>query len=147
MPGTVPLLTALALVALPAAAAARDAVDLALVLAVDISGSIDAEEAAQQRAGYFSAPLFGLADVDADRRAIDVSGDGVNNRGRPVTQARDEAVARGIVINGLPIMNDRPNPYGSATPVEVQLDRYYTENVIGGPGSFIVPAPDFTAFK
>jgi hypothetical protein len=64
-----------------------------------------------------------------------------------VTQARDEAVARGIVINGLPIMNDRPNPYGSATPVEVALDRYYTENVIGGPGSFIVPAPDFTAFK
>ncbi len=221
MPGTVPLLAALALLALPTAALARDAVDLALVLAVDISGSIDAEEAAQQREGYVSAiadpqviaairstatgritltyvewsgadsqqvvipwtvidgapaaeafagrlaetpthrgmwtsisgaidfavPLFGLADVDAERRAIDVSGDGVNNRGRPVTQARDEAVARGIVINGLPIMNDCPNPYGSATPVEVALDRYYAENVIGGPGSFIVPAPDFTAFK
>ena len=65
----------------------------------------------------------------AARRVIDVSGDGSNNRGRPVTQARDEAVAAGIGINGLPIL-----------ALEPDLDRYYQDNVIGGPGAFVVAA-------
>ena len=94
-----------------------------------ISGAID-----------FSAPLFDDNGFAGERRVIDVSGDGVNNRGRLVTQARDEAVARGIVINGLPILNDRSQPMGMPTPMEIALDRYYAESVIGGPGSFVVPA-------
>jgi Protein of unknown function (DUF1194) len=78
---------------------------------------------------------------------IDVSGDGPNNRGRPVTLARDAALAQGVVINGLPILNDRPQPFNLPTPNEMALDRYYAENVIGGPGSFVIPAQDFADFK
>jgi len=68
----------------------------------------------------------------AARRVIDISGDGANNRGRSVTQARDEAIARGVGINGLPIL-----------ALEPDLDRYYENNVIGGPGAFVVAAKDF----
>ena len=78
---------------------------------------------------------------------IDVSGDGPNNRGRSVTAARDAAVGQGIVINGLPILNDRRQPFDLPTPMELGLDTYYYENVIGGPGSFVVPAKDFTDFR
>ena len=78
------------------------------------------------------------------RRVIDISGDGYNNRGRPVETARDQAVAAGITINGLPIVNDRPNPWGSLPPRD--LDRYFEDRVIGGPGAFIVVAKDYTAF-
>jgi hypothetical protein len=75
---------------------------------------------------------------------IDISGDGYNNRGRPVEWARDEAVAAGITINGLPIVNDRPNRWGGRPPID--LDRYYERQVIGGPGAFIVVAEDYVAF-
>ena len=75
---------------------------------------------------------------------IDISGDGYNNRGRPVERARDDAVAAGITINGLPIINDRPNPWGGLPPRD--LDRYFEEQVIGGPGAFIVVAEDYGAF-
>jgi hypothetical protein len=71
----------------------------------------------------------------ATRRVIDVSGDGSNNRGRSVTQARDEAIARGVGINGLPIL-----------ALEPDLDRYYEHNVIGGPGAFVIAAKDFESF-
>lgn len=210
---------ALALPALPAQA--ETAVDLELVLAVDVSGSIDAEEARQQREGYIAAirdpevlaalertftgriavtylewsgageqrvlvpwmmvdgagtaesfasalaeqplsrgrwtSISGAIDIAAslfdgngyqgERLVIDVSGDGANNSGRPVTDARDAAVAAGIVINGLPILNDRPQPFGMPTPMEQQLDRYYEEQVIGGPGSFLITARDFEDFR
>ena len=63
-------------------------------------------------------PLFDGNGYAGDRRVIDVSGDGPNNRGRPVTAARDAAVAQGIVINGLPILNDRPQPFDLPTPME-----------------------------
>ena len=63
---------------------------------------------------------------------------------RPVESARDQAVAAGITINGLPIVNDRPNPWGSLPPKD--LDRYFEDRVIGGPGAFIVVAKDYTAF-
>ena len=66
---------------------------------------------------------------------IDISGDGANNRGRPANQARDEAVARGVGINGLPIL-----------ALEPDLDRYYEQNVIGGPGAFMIAAKDFETF-
>ncbi len=75
---------------------------------------------------------------------IDISGDGYNNRGRPAEQARDDAVAAGITINGLPIVNNRPNPWGGLAPQD--LDLYYEERVIGGPGAFIVVAKDYSAF-
>jgi hypothetical protein len=69
------------------------------------------------------------------RRVIDISGDGSNNSGRPVTDARDEAVRDGVGINGLPILT-----------VEPGLDRYYYDNVIGGPGAFMIPAESYDAF-
>ena len=95
-----------------------------------LSGAID-----------YCATLFDGNGLEGFRRVIDISGDGVNNRGRPPVFARDQAVAAGITINGLPILNDRPNPWGGAAPID--LDRYYEENVIGGPGAFYIAARDF----
>jgi hypothetical protein len=69
------------------------------------------------------------------RRVIDVSGDGANNRGRPAEDARDDAVNQGVNINGLPILSLEPN-----------LDDYYRDNVIGGPGSFVVVASSYESF-
>ena len=99
-----------------------------------ISGAID-----------FSKQLFGLAH-QGTRRVIDVSGDGVNNHGRPVVLARDEAVAAGITINGLAIMNDRPGPGGWRPFNQQPLDQHYREQVIGGPGAFLMVAEDFDSF-
>ncbi len=98
-----------------------------------LSGAID-----------YAVPLFEDNGFEGFRRVIDISGDGYNNRGRQVEDARDEAVAAGITINGLPIVNDRPNPWGGRPPVD--LDRYYRDRVIGGPGAFIVVAEDYTSF-
>jgi hypothetical protein len=85
--------------------------------------------------------------LQAERRVIDVCGDGTNNAGRDVTAARDDAVAAGITINGLAIINDHPVSW---TYAHVQppggLDNYYRENVTGGPGSFVVAVHDFHAF-
>jgi hypothetical protein len=92
----------------------------------------------------YAAPLFRNNDIEGLRRVIDISGDGYNNRGRPVQLARDQAVADGITINGLPIVNERPNPWGGRPPAD--LDRYYEQLVIGGPGAFIVVAEDYTDF-
>jgi hypothetical protein len=200
---------------------AASRVDLELVLAVDASRSIDAEEAAIQRAGYvaaithpdfirahpdfiraiklgangrialayfewagqaqpdtlvpwqiidseesaaafagritggsrtyglrgtsisgaliFGAGLIAASPLQEERRVIDVSGDGPNNTGSPVEEARDAALSAGIVINGLPMLI-RPSP------TYRQLDRYYTECVIGGPGSFVLPVYDMAEF-
>ena len=68
-------------------------------------------------------------------------------RRRPVEDARDQAVAAGIVINGLPILNDRPQPFQLPTPMDVDLDGYYADHVVGGPGAFVLPAKDFTDFR
>ena len=92
-------------------------------------------------------PLIEANGYAGERRVVDVSGDGPNNRGRPVRAARDEAVARGIVINGLPILDDRTQPAGLPTPAELALDDYYRENVVGGPGSFVIPVQDFADFR
>ena len=193
-------------------------VDLELVLAVDVSGSMDREEAEMQRAGYvsalvdpkvlrairsgyhgriaatyvewsgwdhnevitgwwlleseesvrafsdviaaapltrgrytsisgaieFSLPLFDQNAYESKRRVIDVSGDGPNNSGRLVLVARDEAVAAGITINGLPIVNDRIDPFG--WPQLPLLDLYYESCVIGGPRAFMVVAEGFHSF-
>lgn len=90
------------------------------------------------RGTSISAALhFGTSSLDANsfdgaQRVIDISGDGPNNFGGPVAQARDAAIARGIVVNGLPILI-RPSPTFPA------IDRYYAECVIGGRGSFVLP--------
>ncbi|NJO32466.1 MAG: DUF1194 domain-containing protein [Rhodospirillales bacterium] len=89
-----------------------------------ISGAID-----------YSRTLFPGSGFSSPRRVIDVSGDGSNNRGRPATDARDDAVADGFVINGLPIL-----------ALEPWLDQYYVSDVIGGPGSFVVPAQSYETF-
>ena len=81
---------------------------------------------------------------DGTRRVIDISGDGPNNWGDPVTDARNRAAARRITVNGLPIMNDRLS--GSGRPSMADLDLYYINCVIGAPGAFIVVANDFEAF-
>ena len=202
---------------LPATTAVLEAqaapVDVELVLAVDISRSMDAEEFALQRAGYvmalrhpdflsavragrngrialtyfewagtvreetivpwqiidsaqtasdfaarlerrpfntfrgtsisgalaFGSSLFDDNDFDSFRRVIDVSGDGPNNIGMPVIAARDAAVMNGITVNGLPILI-RPSQ------TFAELDRYYAECVIGGPGSFVLPIKDASEF-
>lgn len=86
--------------------------------------------------------LFEISDVEATRMVIDVSGDGTNNQGRPVTQARDEAVAGGITINGLPIMLKTPGALDAP-----DLDLYFRDSVIGGPGAFMVLAREKTQFQ
>ena len=185
---------------------AQVVVDLELILAVDVSGSMDAEEHYVQRRGYiealvhpdvtnairsgpigriaityvewagaesqavlvpwqvvedeagarafaeqlattpitpirgtsisgaiaFTTPMFDANGIEGIRRVIDVSGDGANRQGPPVELVRDLALARGIVINGLPIMI---RPSGGS----VSLARYYQECVVGGPGHFVMP--------
>jgi hypothetical protein len=213
------LLAVLALA--PARAPAADKVDLLLVLAADVSRSIDAEKFQLQRNGYaaalanprvldaiasgryarigvtfvewsgvakqkvvidwtligdgaaakgfgdrlleaprsfadrtsisggleFAMAHLAAAPYDSARRTIDVSGDGTNNAGRDVTIVRDEAVAKGITINGLPILSENPmlwNPDHTNPPGG--LAKYYQDNVIGGPTAFVRVAKDFNAF-
>lgn len=211
-------LTAILPVPREAAAQEKIPVDIELLLAVDISGSIDPDEAKLQREGYARAitdpmvikaiksgihgrialayfewsdnymqtdmvdwtlikdeasaaavarqlidhpirtarrtsisgailhavPRFGSGPFQGLRRVLDISGDGPNNDGGRVDLARDQALAAGIVINGLPIMNGRVNTWGF--PVLEDLDRYYEGCVIGGPGAFVVVAEGFDTF-
>jgi Protein of unknown function (DUF1194) len=92
----------------------------------------------------FAMPLFDENPYRGLRRVIDISGDGPNNNGVPVTGARDAALAKGIVINGLPIMVKEP----SYSTMDIDnLDFYYEDCVIGGPGSFVVAIKDRDKFK
>jgi hypothetical protein len=92
----------------------------------------------------FSATLFENNGYRGIRRVIDVSGDGTNNQGPIVTQVRDDVLAKGIVINGLPIMLKEPQP----NSVDIkELDIYYEDCVIGGPGAFVVPIRERDKFK
>jgi hypothetical protein len=93
---------------------------------------------------YFAMPLFNEDPYHGLRRVIDISGDGPNNNGAPVTGARDEALSKGIVINGLPIMVKEP----SYSTMDIDnLDWYYEDCVIGGPGSFVISIKDREKFK
>jgi len=83
----------------------------------------------------FAESLFQSSTYRGIRRVIDVSGDGANNNGPPVTLVRDEVLAKGITINGLPIMLKKPNPM--TMDIE-DLDIYYEDCVIGGPGAFVI---------
>jgi hypothetical protein len=89
-----------------------------------ISGAID-----------FARRIFSACGYAADRQVIDISGDGTNNDGRPVTEARDEAIAAGIAINGLPIIRSEPD-----------IAAYYSRNVIGGDAAFVTVASDIASF-
>ena len=101
-----------------------------------ISGGIDFAMAQLARSPYQS-----------NRHTIDVSGDGTNNSGRDVTFARDEAVAKGVTINGLVILSQQPMSWNADhTNPPGGLDNYYRNNVIGGPGSFVMVADGFESF-
>jgi len=207
--------------AVPAAAAAAEQVDLLLVLAADVSRSVDNAKFQLQREGYaaaisdprvldairsgrngrvgltfvewsgagsqrvlidwttigdaesargfgdrlleaprsfadrtsisgaieFAMGQLARAPYESARRTIDVSGDGTNNAGRDVTLARDEAVAQGVTINGLVILSETPlawNPDHTNPPGGLQ--NYYRNNVIGGPGAFVLVAENFNSF-
>jgi hypothetical protein len=210
-----------AAILVPAVARAAEDVDLLLVLAVDVSRSIDATKFQLQREGYAAAVAdphvleaipsgrtgrigltfvewsgvgaqkvvidwttigdadsakgfgdrlleaprsfadrtsisgaieFAMGQLDkapyeAARRTIDISGDGTNNAGRDVAMLRDEAVAKGITINGLVILSDNPmswNPDHTNPPGG--LANYYRNNVVGGPSAFVMVAENFNSF-
>ncbi len=99
----------------------------------------------------FAMTAIGASGFSADRKVIDVSGDGTSNQGRPAPEARDAAVAAGAIVNGLSIFNRsaaaesgylalHTNPPGG-------LAQYYRDNVIGGPGAFVLPIDDFGKFS
>jgi hypothetical protein len=101
-----------------------------------ISGAID-----------FAMERLAAAKPRSNRRIIDISGDGTNNSGRLVTEARDQALAEGVTINGLAIVNDKPNPgYAFHTQPPGGLPEWYRQNVIGGPGAFLRVVEDFRSF-
>lgn len=87
---------------------------------------------------FYSAALFENNGFDGDRLIIDISGDGVNTSGPPVTKARDEIASKGITINGLPM------PAGGPAPVP--LGRYFRDCVIGGPGALIYTVDSWRSF-
>jgi hypothetical protein len=98
-----------------------------------ISGGID-----------FAVKLFEDSGYEATRRVIDISGDGYSDYGRPPVEARDDAMAKEITINGLAIMNKRAD-WKQASPED--LDQYYRDNVIGGPGSFYIAVHSLNDFS
>ena len=103
-------------------------------LYTSISGAMD-----------FSAKQFGQG-FEGTRKVVDISGDGVNNSGRPVAEARAEALEQGIVLNGLAVLDRTPTPLALSSALP-PLDTYYREEVIGGPGAFLVVAEGFGAFE
>lgn len=92
----------------------------------------------------FAKPLFMASGFKGIRRVVDVSGDGPNNSGPLVEPQRDDLVAAGITINGLPLMLNRPNSFSMDID---RLDVYYEDCVIGGPGAFVIPVRDRAQFK
>jgi hypothetical protein len=113
---------------------------------------VEAQRAFADRTSISAGIDFAMAQLErapfaAERRVIDVSGDGTNNSGRDVRLARDEAVNKGVTINGLVILTERPmtwNPEHTNPPGGLQ--KYYEDNVIGGAGSFALAAENFQSF-
>lgn len=109
---------------------------------------LEGESFGQSRTSISGALLRGMALLEAvpyqaERLVIDVSGDGPNNQGPPVTGLRDAAVGRGITINGLPLMTVDGFARYFGIP---DLDEYYRRCVIGGPGAFVVPVHEWNEF-
>ena len=99
----------------------------------------------------FAMGQFARAPYESARRTVDISGDGTNNAGGDVTLARDAAVAQGVTINGLVILSEtpfsaRPQWIPDHTKPPGGLDNYYRNNVIGGPGAFVLVAETFNSF-
>jgi hypothetical protein len=95
----------------------------------------------------FATKRLQETDIQSERSAIDVSGDGTNNSGRDIISARDDAVAQGIVVNGLAIINNHPTTFNPEhTHPPGGLPEYYKQNVVGGPGSFLMVVEDFDTF-
>lgn len=113
-------------------AEAIDAAPRRTFLYTSISGAID-----------FATRLFGRGH-EGTRRVVDISGDGINNSGRPLAEARADALARGIVLNGLAVLDRYAHPWASGLP---PLDEYYRAEVIGGTGAFLMVAEGFEAFE
>jgi hypothetical protein len=113
-------------------AEAIDAAPRRTWLYTSISGAMD-----------FAAGLFDRG-YEGTRKVVDISGDGVNNSGRPLAEARRDALAKGIVLNGLAVLDRTPTPWSAGLP---PLDDYYRDEVIGGPGSFLMVAEGFDAFE
>jgi hypothetical protein len=113
-------------------AASIDAAPRRTWLYTSISGAMD-----------YAAGLFGRS-YEGTRRVVDISGDGVNNSGRPVADARRDILAKGIVLNGLAVLDRQPQPWMANLP---PLDEYFRDEVIGGPGAFLMVAEGYAAFE
>jgi hypothetical protein len=113
-------------------AAAIDAAPRRTWLYTSISGAVD-----------YAAKLFGRG-YEGTRKVVDISGDGMNNSGRPLADARADALGQGIVLNGLAVLDRSPQPWAASLP---PLDDYYRAEVIGGPGAFLMVAEGFDAFE
>jgi hypothetical protein len=100
-----------------------------------VSGAID-----------FGVAQFRASPHSSTRRVIDVSGDGINNSGRPANEARDDALRLGITINALAIMNENANPGFFFQRQQPPLDEFFRTQVIGGPGAFMIAIEDFSSF-
>jgi hypothetical protein len=101
-----------------------------------ISGAID-----------FSMEMLARAPFEAPRRTIDISGDGTHNSGRGLLAAREDALAKGVTINGLVILSERPLPWNPEhTNPPGGLPKYFQDNVVGGPGAFVAVAESFDSF-
>jgi hypothetical protein len=113
---------------------------------------VEAPRSFADRTSISGAIEFAMAQLDrapfeAHRRTIDVSGDGTNNAGRDVKLARDEALAKGVTINGLVILSERPLSWNAEhTNPPGGLEKYYRENVIGGAGAFVMVAESHNSF-
>jgi hypothetical protein len=95
----------------------------------------------------FARQLLADAGFPGARQVIDVCGDGTSNSGQLLTEARDAAVAAGMTVNGLTIINEHAPAYMWAhTHPPGGLSKYYSDNVIGGPGAFVLEVHDFAAF-
>lgn len=94
---------------------------------------------------FYSANRFNASPFAGDRRAVDISGDGPNNAGLPVAATRDWLVRQGVTINGLPIMVK--TVYSYEPIVMTDLDAYYADCVIGGPGAFMVVVDNPAGFE
>jgi len=98
----------------------------------------------------FSFAMFAESAFSTDRRVIDVSGDGTNNQGRQVMEARDAAVGAGAVINGLAIFNKKAAAMGGYLALHTNppggIAQYYRDNVTGGSGAFVLQIDDFKSF-
>jgi hypothetical protein len=114
-------------------AAAVEGASRETYLYTSISGAID-----------FAARQFGTR-FAGTRQVVDVSGDGVNNSGRPLAAAREDALARGIVLNGLAVLDRSPQPSALLAGIP-PVDEYYRDQVIGGPGAFLMVAEGYEAF-